>query len=127
MQSGFILFFYSLSFVLLIPIMLLGILVSPSKPKAPSTPKKPTPSDLIKQLKKSKESAFSALQSFQTYFIDVQSCDRKVWLDLLDQFALCKWLETTEIVEFQQKVIAANPQLKKEIEAHISNALKNKK
>lgn len=127
MQSSFIIFFYSLSFVLLIPIVLLGILITPQKPSKPSAPKKPTPQDLLKQIKKSKESALKALKSFEELYINAQSCDRQVWMDLLDQFALCKWLETTEVVEFQQRVIEANPQLKKEIETHISNSLKNKK
>lgn len=127
MQGSFIAFFYCLSFVLLIPIILLGILITPSKLSTPSAPKKPAPQDLIKQMKKSKDNALKALQAFEQYFIDAQSCDRKVWMDLLDQFALCKWLETTEVVDLQQRVIAANPQLKKEIENHISNSLKNKK
>lgn len=127
MQGSFITFFYCLSFVLLIPIMLLGILITPSKPSKPSAPKKPTPADLLKQIKKSKDSAHKALQTFEEEFIDAQSCDREVWMDLLDQFALCKWLETTEVVELQQRVILANPTLKKEIETHISNSLKNRK
>lgn len=127
MQSSFIIFFYSLSFVLLIPIILLGILITPQKPSKASAPKKPSPQDLLKQIKKNKESALKALKSFEELYINAQSCDRQVWMDLLDQFALCKWLETTEVVEFQQRVIEANPQLKKEIETHISNSLKNKK
>lgn len=127
MQGGLIIFFYSLSFVLLLPVMLLGILITPSKPSKPSAPKKPTPADLLKQIKKSKDSAHKALQTFETEYIDAQSCDRGVWMNLLDQFALCKWLETTEVVELQQRVIAANPNLKKEIENHISNSLKNRK
>ncbi|RDU71151.1 hypothetical protein [Helicobacter brantae] len=127
MQSSFIIFFYILSFVLLIPIVLLGILITPEKPSKPSAPKKPTPQDLLKQIKKNKDSAHQALKNFEELFIDAQSCDRQVWMNLLDQFALCKWLETTEVVELQQRVIEANPQLKKEIENHISNSLKNRK
>lgn len=127
MQNSFIIFFYSLSFVLLIPIILLGILITPHKSAKPSAPKPPKPQDLIKQMKKNKESALKALKSFEELYINAQSCDRQVWMDLLDQFALCKWLETTEVVELQQRVIEANPQLKKEIETHISNSLKNKK
>ena len=127
MQSSFIIFFYILSFVLLIPIVLLGILITPEKPSKPSAPKPPKPQDLIKQMKKSKENALKALKSFEALYIDAQSCDRQVWMNLLDQFALCKWLETTEVVELQQRVIEANPQLRKEIENHISNSLKNRK
>lgn len=127
MQGSFITFFYCLSFILLVPILLLGILITPSKPSKPQAPKKLTPQDLLKQIKKSKESALKALQVFEEQFIDAQSCDREVWMELLDQFALCKWLETTEVVELQQRVISANPTLKKEIETHISNSLKNRK
>lgn len=127
MQGSFITFFYCLSFVLLVPIMLLGILITPSKPSKPSAPKKPTPADLLKQIKKSKESAHKALQTFEEEFIDAQSCDREIWMELLGQFALCRWLETIEIIELQQQAIMVNPQLKKEIEIHISNSLKNRK
>lgn len=105
----------------------MGILITPHKSAKPSAPKPPKPQDLIKQMKKNKESALKALKSFEELYINAQSCDRQVWMDLLDQFALCKWLETTEVVELQQRVIEANPQLKKEIETHISNSLKNKK
>lgn len=128
MQSSLIIFFYSLSFVLLIPIVLLGILITPQEYTKPIlTPKKITPQDLFEQIKNSKESALQALKTFEELFIDARSCDKTVWMELLDQFALCKWLEVTEVVMLQQRIIQANPQLKKEIETHISNSLKNRK
>lgn len=126
MQTNYIFFFYGFAFTLLLPILILGYIITPTK-KIKVKPKTPKPKDIISWLGKNEKDARKALASFEEYYINEQSCDKDTWLNLLDKIALCKWFETTEVVEIQQRIIQANPTLQKEIENHISNSLKNKK
>lgn len=126
MQTSYIFFFYGFAFTLLLPILILGYIITPTK-KIKIKAKTPQPKDVLSLLQKNEKDARKAIEIFEQYYIKAQSCEKNVWLDLLDKIALCKWFETTEIVQIQQRVIQANPSLQKEIETHISNSLKNKK
>lgn len=126
MQTSYIFFFYGFAFTLLMPILILGYIITPAK-HIKVKPKTPKPKEIASMLQKNQQEAQKALTLFEKYFLDAQSCDKDTWLNLLDQIALCKWFETTEIVEIQQRIIQANPTLQKEIETHISNSLKSKK
>ncbi len=126
MQTSYIFFFYGFAFTLLLPILILGYIITPTK-KIKVKAKTPQPKDVLSLLQKNEKDARKAIEIFEQYYIKAQSCEKSVWLDLLDKIALCKWFETTEVVQIQQRVIQANPSLQKEIETHISNSLKNKK
>ncbi|HIY43851.1 MAG TPA: hypothetical protein IAA23_02325 [Candidatus Helicobacter avistercoris] len=126
MQTSYIFFFYGFAFTLLLPILILGYIITPTK-KIKVKAKTPQPKDVLSLLQKNEKDARKAIEIFEQYYIKAQSCEKNVWLDLLDKIALCKWFETTEVVQIQQRVIQANPSLQKEIETHISNSLKNKK
>lgn len=126
MQTSYIFFFYGFAFTLLLPILILGYIITPTK-KIKIKAKTPQPKDVLSLLQKNEKDARKAIEIFEQYYIKAQSCEKSVWLDLLDKIALCKWFETTEVVQIQQRVIQANPSLQKEIETHISNSLKNKK
>ncbi|WP_300223098.1 hypothetical protein [uncultured Helicobacter sp.] len=126
MQTSYIFFFYGFAFTLLLPILILGYIITPTK-KIKIKAKTPQPKDVLSLLQKNEKDARKAIEIFEQYYIKAQSCEKNVWLDLLDKIALCKWFETTEVVQIQQRVIQANPSLQKEIETHISNSLKNKK
>ena len=126
MQTSYIFFFYGFAFTLLLPILILGYIITPTK-KIKIKAKTPQPKDVLSLLQKNEKNARKAIEIFEQYYIKAQSCEKNVWLDLLDKIALCKWFETTEVVQIQQRVIQANPSLQKEIETHISNSLKNKK
>lgn len=126
MQTSYIFFFYGFAFTLLLPILILGYIITPTK-KIKIKAKTPQPKDVLSLLQKNEKGARKAIEIFEQYYIKAQSCEKNVWLDLLDKIALCKWFETTEVVQIQQRVIQANPSLQKEIETHISNSLKNKK
>ena len=126
MQTSYIFFFYGFAFTLLLPILIVGYIITPTK-KIKIKAKTPQPKDVLSLLQKNEKDARKAIEIFEQYYIKAQSCEKNVWLDLLDKIALCKWFETTEVVQIQQRVIQANPSLQKEIETHISNSLKNKK
>lgn len=126
MQTSYIFFFYGFAFTLLLPILILGYIITPTK-KIKVKAKTPQPKDVLSLLQKNEKDARKAIEIFEQYYIKAQSCEKNVWLDLLDKIAFCKWFETTEVVQIQQRVIQANPSLQKEIETHISNSLKNKK
>ena len=126
MQTSYIFFFYGFAFTLLLPILILGYIITPTK-KIKVKAKTPQPKDVLSLLQKNEKDARKAIEIFEQYYIKAQSCEKSVWLDLLDKIALCKWFETTEVVQIQQRVIQAIPSLQKEIETHISNSLKNKK
>lgn len=126
MQTSYIFFFYGFAFTLLLPILILGYIITPTK-KIKIKAKTPQPKDVLSLLQKNEKDARKAIEIFEQYYIKAQSCEKNVWLDLLDKIALCKWFETTEVVQIQQRVIQANPSFQKEIETHISNSLKNKK
>lgn len=126
MQTSYIFFFYGFAFTLLLPILILGYIITPTK-KIKIKAKTPQPKDVLSLLQKNEKDARKAIEIFEQYYIKAQSCEKNVWLDLLDKIALCKWFETAEVVQIQQRVIQANPSLQKEIETHISNSLKNKK
>ena len=121
MQTSYIFFFYGFAFTLLLPILILGYIITPTK-KIKIKAKTPQPKDVLSLLQKNEKDARKAIEIFEQYYIKAQSCEKNVWLDLLDKIALCKWFETTEVVQIQQRVIQANPSLQKEIETHISNS-----
>ncbi|RDU68704.1 hypothetical protein CQA62_05650 [Helicobacter cholecystus] len=125
MQINYILFFYGFAFTLLLPILILGYIITPTQKIKVVAP--PKPKDILALLQNNEKSAQKGSLLFEQYFLDAQSCDEQTWFNLLDQIALCKWLETTQIVEIQQRVIKANPTLEKKIETQISNALRNRK
>lgn len=126
MQTSYIFFFYGFAFTLLFPILILGYIITPAK-KVKVKMQPPKPKEILSLLQKNEKSAKKGIALFEQYFTSAQSCDQDTWFKLLDQIALCQWLETTEVVEIQQRIIQANPDLQKEIENQISNALKNKK
>lgn len=126
MKLSYILFFYGFAFTLLLPILILGYIITPAK-KVKVKPKIPQPKDILSLLTKNQNDAKKAISLFEEHYINAQSCEKKIWLELLDKIALCKWIETTEVVQIQQRIIQANPNMQKEIETHISNSLKNKK
>lgn len=126
MQISYILFFYGFAFTLLLPILILGYIITPTR-KIKVKAKPPKPKEILALLQKNDKSAKKGIALFEQYFIDAQSCDQETWFSILDKIALCKWIETTEVVQIQQRIIQANPTLQKEIETHISNSLKNRK
>lgn len=120
-QSNFLLFLYLLSFVLYIPIAILGLLL---KPKA-KTPTAPTPQTLLKEIQKNQKSFSKALKDFETYFLNSQSCDQETWFNLIQAILSSKWLQSSQA--FQDKIKEANPSLQREINLLINKSLKNSK
>lgn len=127
MQSNFLVFFYLLSLIFFIPIAVLGAFLKKSRKSAPPKKKTPTPQEILENIQKSQEDLLHAKKDFEKFFLKSSSCNRETWFKLIEEFALSKWLETKEIIDFQEKIKSANPNLQKDITLTISTALKNRK
>lgn len=126
MQSNLLIFFYLLSFVLFVPVVVIGSTLKKGNPK-PKPKKPPTPEEVLEGIQKSREDLFIAKKNFEKFFLESSRCDQELWFKIIEEFARSKWLETKEVSDFQEKIKNANPKLQKEITLTIGTALKNRK
>lgn len=127
MQSNFLIFFYILSLIFFIPVAILGAFLKKDKKPLPKKRKAPIPQEILENIHKSPEDLLNAKKDFEKFFLKSSSCDRDTWFKMIEEFALSKWLETKEIIDFQEKIKNFNPSLQKDITLTISTALKNRK
>lgn len=125
MHNSFLLFFYIFSFVLYIPVVILGSFLKPSIKKVKKLP--PTPEQILSNIKKDSKRTKKALSDFEELFLDANSCEQNIWLEMIKEFALSPNLQIKEITNFQEKLKQANPSLQNEIALTISVAIKNRK
>lgn len=124
MQNNFLLFFYIFSFILYIPIVILGSFL---KPPAKKQILPPTPETILENIKKGSKHTQKALSDFEELFLDANSCDQNIWFEMIKEFSLSPSLEIKEITNFQEKLKQVNPTLQNEIALTISVAIKNRK
>ncbi|MCE3047677.1 hypothetical protein [Helicobacter kayseriensis] len=124
MQNNFIFFFYLLAFLLYIPTLILGTFLKPPTKKQISPP---TPQSILARIKKGSKYTKQALEDFEKLFLNAQSCDQTLWLEIIKEFALSPSLEIKEITSLQEKLKQNNPNLQNEIALTISVAIKERK
>lgn len=127
MQSNFLIFFYILSLIFFIPVAILGAFLKKDKKALLKKRRVPTPQEILENIQKSPEDLLNAKKDFEKFLLKSSSCDRDIWFKLIEEFALSRWLETKEIIDFQEKIKSANPSLQKDVTLTISAALKNRK
>lgn len=127
MQINFLILFYLLSFIFFIPIAILGTLFQSKEEPITPVKKNPTPQEILENISKSKDDLLRAKADFEKFFLNARSCNRDIWFEIIEAFALNKWLETKEVIDFQEHIKSFNPSLQKDITLTISKALKNRK
>lgn len=122
-------FYWTASFLLAFPILLIGFVYTHLKPPPPP-PKIPTLKELSDTLKdiRNKEDYDALLQDFiEHYKVLPKNTSEGDWLELAGKLAESEFLDLDSSIKFGQDLEDANPKLQKSIANTVGLALKYKK